>query len=91
MTNHIEKAKTALEYAHSFPVRDAKDMALVAIANALVAIADGRGTCRDEGGIGTKFPAVFICSECGWRSTVFAFGEGMPCYCPNCGAKVVSE
>ena len=38
--NHLDKAKTALEYAHSFPVRDAKDMALVAIANALVAIAE---------------------------------------------------
>lgn len=48
-------------------------------------------TCRDKGGIGTKFPAVFICSECGWCSTVFAFGECMPRYCPNCGAKVVER
>ena len=45
-------------------------------------------TCHDKGGIGTKFPATFICSECGWYSPPFAFGEGMPCYCPNCGARV---
>ena len=42
--NHLDKAKAALEYAHSFPVRDAKDMALLAIANALVAIAEREST-----------------------------------------------
>lgn len=44
MTDHIGKAKLALEYAHSFPVRDAKDMALMAIANALVTIAEREST-----------------------------------------------
>lgn len=48
--NHLDKAKSALEYASSYPVREAKDMALVAIANALVAIAEGRGTCEANGG-----------------------------------------
>lgn len=38
--NHMDKAEKALEYASSYPVRDAKDVALVAIANALVAIAE---------------------------------------------------
>lgn len=41
-------------------------------------------TCADVGK-----PAYFKCSECGWVSTVFSFGEGMPVYCPNCGAMVV--
>ena len=42
--NHLDKAKSALEYANGFPVRDAKDMALMAIANALVAIAEREPT-----------------------------------------------
>ena len=44
----------------------------------------GVGTCRDVGKA-----AVFKCSECGWYSPVFTFGEEMPCYCPSCGRKVV--
>ena len=38
--NNLDKAEKALEYASSFPVRDAKDMALMAIANALTSIAE---------------------------------------------------
>lgn len=49
--NHLDKAKSALEYVSSYPVREAKDVALVAIANALVAIAEGRGTCVMTGDI----------------------------------------
>ena len=48
----------------------------------------GAGECHDEGGIGSKYPAAFICSECGWSSTVFAFGGNMPQFCPECGRKV---
>ena len=48
----------------------------------------GVGECHDEGGIGSKYPAAFICSECGWSSTVFAFGGNMPQFCPECGRKV---
>lgn len=43
----------------------------------------GRGTCEDVGAA-----AIFKCSMCGWKSSVFTFGEGMPCYCPNCGRRV---
>lgn len=42
MTNHIEKAKAALESCDGWPVNGTTDMALLAIANALVAIAEGR-------------------------------------------------
>ena len=53
-----------------------------------IAVTLGTGECHDEGGIGSKYPAAFICSECGWSSTVFAFGGNMPQFCPECGRKV---
>ena len=49
MTDHIEKAKAALESCDGWPVNGTTDMALLAIANALVAIADGRETCHANG------------------------------------------
>lgn len=40
MTDHIDKAKAALESCDGWPVNGTTDMALLAIANALVAIAE---------------------------------------------------
>lgn len=43
----------------------------------------GGGECDDVGQA-----AVFKCSECGWYSPVFTFGDGMPQFCPSCGKAV---
>lgn len=84
----IDKAKAALESCNGMPVSGAGDMALLAIANALVAIAEGRGTCRitDNGPWG--YP--YVCSACG-ASFDPDVNNGEFNYCPNCGAKVVGE
>lgn len=46
-------------------------------------------TCRS---VDPDFP-FFECSECGCNAVVGygSSGDGLPNYCPNCGAKVVSE
>ena len=93
--NHLDNAKSALEYANGFPVRDAKDMALVAIANALVAIAEGRGMCRIEERYGGWY-----CMNCGEMIGTFDPTSELHIewnavelwdYCPRCGAKVVER
>ena len=30
-----------------------------------------------------------VCSECGRVLAVLSDGDGMPCFCPGCGARVV--
>ena len=93
--NHLDKAEKALEYASSFPARDAKDVALVAIANALVAIAEGRGMCRIEERYGGWY-----CTDCGEMvgtydpaSELHIDGNAIELwdYCPRCGRKVVER
>lgn len=46
-------------------------------------------TCRN---VDEEYP-YFECSECGCHAVVGyrGSGAGLPNYCPNCGAKVVSE
>lgn len=46
-------------------------------------------TCRNTD---SEFP-FFECSECGCNAVVGygSSGDGLPKYCPNCGAKVVGE
>lgn len=94
--NHLDKAKSALEYANGFPVRDAKDMALLAIANALVAMAErgaeiertedkpnssaDNGAERSNDGV-TRWAQLF-----GTPERAAATVAGMPC-----GARPCSE
>lgn len=57
----------------------------------------GLETCRNI----SNPPSGFLCSECGWgdfaepshllTTAKFTDSDGGPNYCPNCGAKVVSE
>ena len=60
----------------------ASGISMQAIADELNATM-GSGTCEDVGAA-----AIFKCSMCGWQSNVFTFGEGMPCFCPQCGKAV---
>lgn len=91
--NHLDKAKSALECASSFPVRDAKDMALLAIANALVAIAEGRESCRIEEKHGDWY--CTCCGEmvgtCDPASELYIDGNAVELwgFCPRCGRKVM--
>ena len=87
--SHLDKAKTAIEYASSYPVRDAKDLALIAIANALVAIAEGRGMCHAESDL-----SEWVCSECQCWIPLGLTPENVGRasewrYCPHCRRKVV--
>lgn len=95
MTNHIEKAKAALESCDGWPVNGTTDIALLAIANALVAIAEGRGTCRMEERRGDWY-----CTDCGEmvgtcnpESELYIDGNAVELwgFCPRCGRKVVKR
>ena len=87
MTNHIEKAKAALESCGGWPVNGTTDMALLAIAHALVAIAEERGTCELTANGPWGYP--YVCSACG-ASFDPDVNNGEFNYCPNCGRKVVN-
>lgn len=66
-----------------------------------IAATVGAGTCKDLGGTGANGEDVFNCSECGCVLSLYD-GEGVntlctsfiydyPRFCPECGARVVSE
>lgn len=60
------------------------DVAMLAVPpEQAIAATLGAGECEDVGQA-----AVFKCSECGWYSPVFTFGEKMPRFCPQCGKAV---
>lgn len=51
--------------------------------------AERERTCRN---VDDEFP-FFKCSECGCNAVVGygSSGDGLPNYCPNCGAKVIGD
>lgn len=87
MTDHIEKAKAALESCDGWPVNGTTDMALLAIANALVAIAEGRGEFEIERRDNPWGGYTEHCGNCG--ADLGCDTRNVQNFCPNCGRKVM--
>ncbi len=49
---------------------------------------DGLGTLSENG---RPRSDIMACSECGWKAALGLWDDEQLRYCPNCGAKVVTE
>lgn len=88
--DYLETAKATLAMANGdHPVERVKAWALVAIASALIGIAEAR---RPAPTVAPAAHAERRC-KCGWRGFVDGWGSNVPPnFCPRCGGvKVVGE